>query len=117
MAKNYLRLWKDIAGASDEGKAFRTLAEILVDREGRTFIWNLKPGDAELCIKILDHVSLSLIRPIHFPPSPTQTAFLLLGHHGAQPQTSRETEFHPRFEKTRRNSWTAAGVDDYHGQD
>ena len=57
MAKHYGRLWKDVTSATDEGKAVRTLAEILVDGEGRTFISNLEHKDAELCIEILDHVS------------------------------------------------------------
>ena len=115
MAKDYLRLWRDITNASDEGEAIRTLAEILVDREGRTFITNLKRGDAELCIEILDYVSLSLIRPIHSPLSPTQISFLL-GHRRAQPKIGRETSFLPHFEKTRRNSWTLTGVDGDNGK-
>ena len=56
-AKYYRRLWKDVTSASDEGKAARTLAEIVLDKEGRTFISNLARKDAELCIEILDHVS------------------------------------------------------------
>ena len=64
MTKDYLQLWKDVASAIDGGKAFRTLAEILADREGRTFIANLERGHAELCMEILDYVSLSLIHPI-----------------------------------------------------
>ena len=67
MAKDYSQLWKNVTSARDEGKAVRTLAEILVDREGRTFIGTLKRADAELCIEVLDHVSLSLIRSIRFP--------------------------------------------------
>ena len=69
MAKDYPRLWKYVASARDEGKAVRTLAEILVDKEGRAFIGTLKRADAELCIEILDHVSLNLIRSIRFPLS------------------------------------------------
>ena len=57
MAKNYRRLWKDVTSTSDEGKAIRILAEIVVDREGRTFISSLPRKDADLCIEILDHVS------------------------------------------------------------
>ena len=57
MATDYRRLWKDIAGTSDEAKAVRTLAEILLDREGRSLISNLERKDAELCIEILDLVS------------------------------------------------------------
>jgi hypothetical protein len=57
MAKDYQRLWTDITRTIDEGKAVRTLVEILVDEEGRTFILQLGRRDAELCIEILDHVS------------------------------------------------------------
>ena len=57
MAKDYQRLWKDVTSTSDEKKAVRTLAGILVDREGRSFISNLLRKDAELCIEILDRVS------------------------------------------------------------
>ena len=67
MAKDYSQLWKDVTSARDEGKAVRTLAEILVDREGRAFIGALNRADAELCMEMLDHVSLSLIRPICCP--------------------------------------------------
>ena len=57
MAKDYQRLWKDVTGTKDEGKAVRTLAEILEDKEGRSFISNLERKDAERCIEILDRVS------------------------------------------------------------
>jgi hypothetical protein len=56
MAKSYQRLWKDFTNASSEAKAVRALAEILTDKEGRTFISNLELRDAELCIEILDRV-------------------------------------------------------------
>ena len=56
MAKNYQQLWKDVASTSNEAKAVQTLAEILLDKEGRAFISNLE-RDAELCIEILDRVS------------------------------------------------------------
>jgi len=57
MAKYYQQLWRDVASTSDEGKAVRTLARIVLDREGRTFILNLEHNDAELCMEILDRVS------------------------------------------------------------
>lgn len=57
MAKGYQQLWKDVTSATDEAKAVRTLAGILADKEGRTFISCLERGDAELCIEILDRVS------------------------------------------------------------
>ena len=56
MAKNYQRLWKEVTSTTDEAKAVRTLAEILAEKEGRTFISRLERRDAELCIEILDHV-------------------------------------------------------------
>jgi len=57
MAKNYQQLWKDAASTSDEGKAVRTLSQIVLDKDGRTFVSNLERNDAELCIEILDRVS------------------------------------------------------------
>ena len=67
MVKNYWGLWEGVASTSDEGKAVRTLTQILVDREGSAFISSLELGDAELCIGILYHVSLSSICRIRFP--------------------------------------------------
>ena len=64
MAKDYQRLWKEVASGLDEAKSVRTLAEIVVDKEGRAFVSRLERGDAELCIEILDHVG----RLSHFPP-------------------------------------------------
>ncbi|KAF9643108.1 kinase-like protein [Thelephora ganbajun] len=55
MGKDYERLWKGVTNATDEGKAVRTLAEILSDKEGRGFILRLERKDAKLCIEILDH--------------------------------------------------------------
>jgi hypothetical protein len=60
MAKDHQRLWKHVTGATDESKAVRTLAEILVDREGRALISRLERKEAELCIEILDRVSRDL---------------------------------------------------------
>jgi len=57
MVKDYRWLWQDVASASDQSEAVRTLAEILLDEGGRTFISNLERADAELCIEILDLVS------------------------------------------------------------
>ena len=57
IAKNHQRLWDDVTNATDEGKAVRTLAKILVDKEGRDYISRLDRRDAELCIGILDRVS------------------------------------------------------------
>ena len=57
MVKDYRWLWKDVASASNRDEAVRTLAEILPDKEGRTFISNLERADTGLCIEILDLVS------------------------------------------------------------
>ena len=43
--------------AEDEVKSIKTLAKILSLKEGRTFILELSPKDAELCIEMLDQVS------------------------------------------------------------
>jgi hypothetical protein len=60
MDKDYRQLWKDVTSATDEANAVRTMAEILTDWEGRTFISRLERKEAELCIEILDHVSCDL---------------------------------------------------------
>ena len=60
MAKDYQRLWKYVTSAADETKAVRTLAQILVDKEGRDLISRLERKEAELCIEILDRVSRDL---------------------------------------------------------
>jgi len=65
MVQNYQQLWKEIAEADSGTKAVRTLAEILADKEGRTFISHLERNDAELCIEVLDRVS----RDVHLFPS------------------------------------------------
>ena len=60
MARNYRQLWKDVTSTNGEGEAIRTLAQIVLDKEGRAFISNLERDDAELCIEILDRVSREL---------------------------------------------------------
>ena len=60
MAKGYQQLWKDVTNATDEAKAVRTLAGILANKEGRTFISRLGRKDGELCIEILDRVGCDL---------------------------------------------------------
>ena len=67
MVKNYRGLWKGVTSTSDDEEAVRILTQILVDSEGRAFISSLEHGDAGLCIEILCHVSLSLIRRIRSP--------------------------------------------------
>ena len=70
--KDYRGLWQDVTGTRDEGKAVRTLARILVDKEGRNFISNLRRTDAELCIELLDHVSHRLYQ---IPPPAASDGF------------------------------------------
>ena len=60
MAQDYRRLWEGVTSTSDEDKTVQTLAEILLDEKGRTFISNLPRKDAEICIEILDHVCCDL---------------------------------------------------------
>ena len=57
MTADYNKLWKRVRSAVDEGESVRTLVNILSSKDGRTFISNLEPSEAELCIEILDHVS------------------------------------------------------------
>ena len=95
MAKDYSQLWKVVASISDEGKAVRTLAEILLDKEGRAFISSLERDDAKLCIEILDRVSRdSYLLPL----SPSQ--MVPSGHRGARTQSHRETRFLRRVKET-----------------
>ena len=61
MAKDYQQLWQGVTNASGEAKAVRILAEILTDKEGRTFISSLDaPRDVGLCVEILDRVGCHL---------------------------------------------------------
>ena len=59
MAVDFSGLWESAraAAASDEAESVRQMAEILSSKDGRTFILDLEPSDAELCIEILDHVN------------------------------------------------------------
>ena len=77
--RQHVELWEGVTGASDEGKAVRTLVEILLDKEGRTFISNLAHKDAELCIEILDLVSPDPC--FCFPLSPSQVSRQGLAKH------------------------------------
>lgn len=63
-ARDHQQLWKDVASKADEAEAVRSLAEILADKEGRSFISLLERKDAELCVGILDHVSRELRLPL-----------------------------------------------------
>ena len=56
MAKNYQQLWEGARRTPDWGQAVWNLTEISADKQGRAFLLNLEPEDAELCIEILHHV-------------------------------------------------------------
>ena len=60
MAIDFNGQWKKVRAVAteDEAESIRTLAKMLSTKEGRTFVSNLEPSDAALCIEILDHVSL-----------------------------------------------------------
>ena len=86
MAKGYRRLWKDVTSTNNEGKAVRTLADILLDKEGRTFISNLAREDANLCIEILDLVSPDP----HLLPSPVSDGSIRVSQSTtSEPQRNR----------------------------
>jgi len=57
MATDFGELWKKARTEKGETESVRTLAKILSSKEGRVFIQDLDPPDAEFCIEILDHVS------------------------------------------------------------
>ena len=65
MAEGYRKLWEDVAKATDEVKAVRALAEIVVDKKGRAFALTLSRDEAELCVETLDYVSRDLC--LHIP--------------------------------------------------
>ena len=64
MARDFERMWKDIASPNDEARAVRALAEILTEKEGRTFISSLERDDAEVCIDVLDNVSSNCVHSL-----------------------------------------------------
>ena len=57
MVTDFNGLWKKAREATDETESIRTLAKILSSKDGRAFILDLEPQDAEFCIEILDHVN------------------------------------------------------------
>lgn len=59
-AADFDGLWKKARTSVDGANSIETLAQILSSKDGGTFILDLGPQDAELCIKILDHVSSNL---------------------------------------------------------
>jgi len=85
MSKNYRQLWNDIIDANSETKAVRTLAEILADKEGRTFISHLGREDAKLCIEILDRVR----RDLHLLPSAVVSGSLTRASESTTSKSSR----------------------------
>ena len=112
MAKDYQRQWQDITDTIDEAKAVRILAEILVEKEGRTFISSLERKDAELCIEILDHVRCDMHL---FPLSPSQ--MISAGHRRAQPQKHRETGLLRHIAETLCTLWATAIFHDNNSKD
>ena len=63
MTADFDELWRGVRTTAEVGESVRTLVEILSSKEGRKFILNLEPHEAEWCIEILDHVSTNLPRP------------------------------------------------------
>lgn len=63
---DFAELWTRVTRTPDKAEAVRTLAEILAQRKGRTFISRLEHKEAELCIEVLDYVSYNL----HLLPCP-----------------------------------------------
>jgi len=57
MAKDYQRLWVAATNATDGTQAAQALAEILADKDGKTFALRLDSKDLELCIEMLGDVS------------------------------------------------------------
>lgn len=62
----FARLWGQVVHATDDSRAIRILAEILVQKEGRAFISRLGRDEAELCIEVLGRVSRNLYLLPHF---------------------------------------------------
>jgi hypothetical protein len=69
MAIDFNKLWKEVSAVAtvDGAESVRTLAKILLSKDGRKFILDLEPLDAALCIEVLDHVSSNL--PFALPRS------------------------------------------------
>jgi len=74
MTKDYQQLWEDVTNATNEATAVQTLAEIVVDSDGRAFTLGLESEDVAMCIETLDHVGCSR----GLPPSPPHA--VSLGH-------------------------------------
>jgi len=65
MAADFDKLWNNVRASTDQRESIQTLARILSSKDGRAFILDLGPQDAEFCIEILDHVN-----PNHPPAVP-----------------------------------------------
>jgi hypothetical protein len=57
MVSDFNELWNKARTVADEAEPAQALAEVLSPEDGRWFISNLEPSEAELCIEILDHVN------------------------------------------------------------
>ena len=105
VAKDYKKLWKSVAKATNEGKAVRNLVDILSDEDGREFTSNLEHTDAELCIEILTNVS--------FNPHPHPSFVDLMvpsGRCGARPRTYSKASILSHIEEARRNPCATSGI-------
>ena len=95
MAKDYQRLWMAATNVTDGAQAAQMLAEILTDKDGKSFILHLDSKDAELCVEMLGNV-----RPdLRLPRSQSQAG--LPGYRRTRPQTCRETGILCHVEETR----------------
>jgi len=64
--RRFQELWNSITDGPDRDDAVSALSTILDDMEGRYFISCLERKEADLCIKLLDHVSRELrLLPFH----------------------------------------------------
>ena len=68
MAVDFNMLWNRARAAaiSDEAESVGIMTDVLSSKEGRAFVANLEPSEAELCIEILHYVSSNL--PLAHPP-------------------------------------------------
>ena len=113
MAKNYQGLWENVTSAVDEAQVVRTLAEIVVDKDGRVFISSLERESAELCIEILDRVSHHL----HSSLSPSPSQIVLSGHRRTRARKRPETGFLRHVEETCWMSRKTTTFHDYNKKD
>ena len=51
-------LWREVVTSpSDGARPVQALAEILANKQGRSFVFQLERNDADLCLEVLDRVS------------------------------------------------------------